>query len=166
MVGVSPLATWFRPGEIGFMGRPFTHESLGGKQGKPGGLVVQTPGAKCGDHGQVKRALRIGVTEGSRHVCPGKLNHPPLPSGDRRQMWDIRVDGTSADRIPDVRYPGGWNVGQTSADVRHPDKGGTSAGQNSGCEISEYIRRRWNVGWTEFRMWDIRVEWVKISVRV
>ena len=40
------------------MGRPCTHESLGGKQGKPGGLVVQTPGAKCGDRGQVKRALR------------------------------------------------------------------------------------------------------------
>ena len=38
------------------MGRPCTHESLGGKQGKPGGLVVQTPGAKCGDRGQVKRA--------------------------------------------------------------------------------------------------------------
>ena len=28
----------------------------------------------------------------------------------------------STDRIPDVRYPGGWNVGRTSADVRHPDK--------------------------------------------
>ncbi|KAL6324994.1 hypothetical protein AAG906_019902 [Vitis piasezkii] len=27
------------------MGRPCTHESLGGKQGKPGGLVVQTRGA-------------------------------------------------------------------------------------------------------------------------
>ena len=66
---VSPLATWFRPGEIGLMGRPCTHESLGGKQGKPGGLVVQTPGAKCGDRGQVKRALRIGVTKGSGHVC-------------------------------------------------------------------------------------------------
>ncbi|RVW78228.1 hypothetical protein CK203_054713 [Vitis vinifera] len=38
-----------RPGEIGLMGRPCTHESLGGKQGKPGGLAVQTLGAKCGD---------------------------------------------------------------------------------------------------------------------
>ncbi|RVW95224.1 hypothetical protein CK203_025590 [Vitis vinifera] len=56
---------------------------LGGKQGKPGGLVVQTPGAKCGDRGQVKRALQIDVTEGSGHVCPGKLNRSPLPSGDR-----------------------------------------------------------------------------------
>ncbi|RVW86375.1 Retrovirus-related Pol polyprotein from transposon TNT 1-94 [Vitis vinifera] len=40
------------------MSRPCTLESLGGKQGKPGGLVVQTPGAKCGDCGQVKRALQ------------------------------------------------------------------------------------------------------------
>ena len=89
------------------MGRPCTHESLGGKQGKLGGLAVQTPGAKYGDRGQVKRAprvhreraklseeseslttdvLRICVTEGSGHVCPGKLNRPPLPSGDRRRM--------------------------------------------------------------------------------
>ena len=86
------------------MGRPCTHESLGGKQGKPGGLAVQTLGAKCGDRGQVKRALRIGVTEGSGHVCPGKLNHPLL---------------LSAGQAPDVRYsekgnegfPSGWNEG-------------------------------------------------------
>ena len=90
------------------MGRPCTHESLGGKQGKPGGLVVRTPGAKCGDRGQVKRALRIGIIKGSGHVCPGKLNRPLLPSGDR---------------VPDVRYPGGWNV----------------SGQDSGCEISGWM---------------------------
>ena len=112
---------------------PCTHESLGEKQGKPGSLAVQTPGAnKCGDRGQVKRAprthreraklsgeseslttdvLRISVTEGSGHVCPGKLNCPPLPSGDR---------------IPDVRYPGGWNVN----------------GQDSGCEISGWMECR------------------------
>ena len=114
---VYPLATWFRHGELGLMGRPYTLESLGGKQGKLGGLMVQTPGAKCGDRGQVKRALQISVTEGSGHVCPGKLNRPPLPSGDRgagcdginrgawceisgevehrsdrRQIWDIRVE--------------------------------------------------------------------------
>ncbi|RVW15907.1 hypothetical protein CK203_073059 [Vitis vinifera] len=65
------------------MSRPCTFESLGGKQRKLGGLVVQTPGAKCGDRRQVKRALKIGVTEGSGHVCPGKLNRPPHPSGDR-----------------------------------------------------------------------------------
>ena len=56
---VSPLATRFRPGEIGLMGRPCTHESLGGKQGKPGGLVVQTPGAKCGDRGCVRQPEKI-----------------------------------------------------------------------------------------------------------
>ena len=44
--------------------------------------MVQTPGAKYGDRGHVKRALRIGVTEGSGHVYPGKLNRPPLPSSD------------------------------------------------------------------------------------
>ena len=104
---VSPLATWFRPGEIGLMGRPCTHERLGGKQGKPKDLVVQTPGAKCGDRGQVKRALWIGVTEGSGHVCPGKLNRPSLLSGGRRRMWDIR--------------------------------------------------RRWDVGRTELRLWDIQI---------
>ena len=75
------------------MARPCTHENLGGKQGKHGGLVVQTLGAKCGDRGQVKRAFWIGVTEGSGHVCPGKLNHPPLLSGDReRRMRDIQVE--------------------------------------------------------------------------
>ena len=42
---ISPLAAWLRPGKIGLMGRPCTYESLGGKQGKSGGLVVQTPGA-------------------------------------------------------------------------------------------------------------------------
>ena len=105
---VSPLATWFRPGELGLMGRPCTLESLGGKQRKLGGLVVQTPGAKCGDRGQVKRALQIGVIEGSGHVCPRKLNRPHLPFGDRgaeceisgevehwsnrRRIWDIRVE--------------------------------------------------------------------------
>ncbi|WKA05087.1 hypothetical protein VitviT2T_023072 [Vitis vinifera] len=65
-------------------------------------------GAKCGDRGQVKRALRIVVTKGSGHVCQGKLNRPPFPSDDR---------------IPDVRYPVGRNVG----------------GQDSGCEISEWM---------------------------
>ena len=137
-VVVSPLATWFRPGEIGLMGRSCTHESLGEKQGKPEDLVVQTPGAKCGDRRQVKRTLRIGVTKRFGHVCPRKLNRPPLPSGDRRRMWDIRVDGMSADMIPDVRYPGGWNVN----------------GQDSGCDISRWMECRR----TGFRMWDIRVD--------
>nr|CAN74244.1 hypothetical protein VITISV_037118 [Vitis vinifera] len=88
-----PLFPTENPGEISLMGRPCTHENLGGKQGKPGGLMVQTPGAKCGDRGQVMCALRIGVTEGSGHVYPRKLNRPHLPSGDRgRRMRDIRVE--------------------------------------------------------------------------
>ena len=68
------------------------------KQRKPGGLVVQIPGAKCGDRGQVKRALQIGVIEGSGHVCPGKLNRPPLPSGDRGAGWEISEE---VERRPD-----------------------------------------------------------------
>ena len=47
------------------------------------------------------------------------------------------MDGMAADKIPNVRYPGGWNDG----------------GQDSGCDISG-----WNVGRKEFRMGDIRVE--------
>ena len=27
-------------------------------------------------------AIRMSVIEGSGHVCPGKLNRPPLPSGE------------------------------------------------------------------------------------
>ncbi|RVW94101.1 hypothetical protein CK203_038220 [Vitis vinifera] len=94
--------------------RASTSAGGGGKQGKPKGLPVQTLGAKYGDCRQVKRAprahheraklsgeseslttnvLRISITEGSGHVCLGKLNRPPLPSGDRRRI------------IPDVRYP-------------------------------------------------------------
>ena len=30
--------------------------------------------------------IRISVTEGSEHVCPGKLNRHPLPSGGRRRL--------------------------------------------------------------------------------
>ena len=51
--------------------------------------------------------LRISITEGSGHVCSGKLNRPPLPSSNRRRLWSTRGDG------------------------------GMSARQNFGCEISE-----------------------------
>ncbi|KAL6328467.1 hypothetical protein AAG906_038342 [Vitis piasezkii] len=67
------------------MGRPCTLESLGGKQGKPGGLV----------------RTRIGVTEGSGHVCPRKLNHPPLPSGDRGAGCEI---SRKVERRPDSKW--------------------------------------------------------------
>ena len=63
--------------------------------------MVQNPGAKCGDRGQVKRALQIGITEGFGHVCPGKLNRPPLPSGNRGVGCEI------SGQAPDMRYPGG-----------------------------------------------------------
>ena len=87
--------------------------------------MVQTPRAKCGDRGQVKCALWIGVTKGSEHVCRGKLNRPPLPSSDR---------------VSDVRYPGGWNVG----------------GQDSGCEISGWMECRPILGLVEHMDWDFR----------
>uniref|UniRef100_F6H3X6 Uncharacterized protein n=1 Tax=Vitis vinifera TaxID=29760 RepID=F6H3X6_VITVI len=34
------------------------------------------------------QAVRLSVTGGSVHVCPGKLNRHPLPFGDRRRMED------------------------------------------------------------------------------
>ena len=92
------------------MGRPCTHESLGGKQGKHGGLVVKTLGAKYGNRGHVKRALRIGVTEGSRHVYPGKLNRPPLPSGNSGGAGCEISGWNVGGRAPDVRYPGGMSA--------------------------------------------------------
>ena len=62
-------------------------------------------------------ALRISAIRGSGHVCPGKLNHPPLPSGvrypekvERRpdRILDVRYlekVERRPDIIPDVRYP-------------------------------------------------------------
>ena len=81
--------------------------------------MIQTPGAKCGNRGQVKRALRISVTEGSGHVCSGKLNCPPLPSGDRGAGCEIFGED------------------------------GTSAGQNSGYEISGWNEGEFPFGWNE-----------------
>ena len=50
--------------------------------------------------------LQVSVTGGSGHVCPGKLNRRPLPSGDRRRMWYIRRWWNAGpDRITTVRYP-------------------------------------------------------------
>ena len=99
--------------------------------------MVQTPGAKCGDRGQVMRALRIGVTKGSGHVYLGKLNRPPLLSDDMgRRMRDIRVEQrwtgarckiskwNGGGQAPDVRYPEKVECRpDRMAAVRHPDKG-------------------------------------------
>ena len=73
--------------------------------------------------------LWISTIKGFGYVWPGKLKHPPLPSGGRRRMRNIRME-CQRRRIPDVRHPGGM-----------------SAQQNSGCKTSG-----WNVGATEFRM--------------
>ena len=43
----------------------------------------------------------------SRYVWPGKLKRPPLPSGVRRWMWDIRSED------PDMSDRGSWNVRRT-----------------------------------------------------
>ena len=32
------------------------------------------------------QAVRVSITRVSGHVCPGKLNRPPLPSGSRSRM--------------------------------------------------------------------------------
>ena len=83
-------------------------------------------------------ALRVSATRGSGHVWPRKLNRPPLPSGIRRRMWDIRRR---------------WNVGRIEFrmwDIRRKLNVGR-------IEFWMWdIQRRWNVGRTEFRMWDIQ----------
>ena len=72
--------------------------------------MVKTLGAKYGNRGHVKRALRIGVTEGSRHVYSGKLNRPPLPSGNSGGAG-CEISGWNVDgQAPDVRYPGGMSA--------------------------------------------------------
>ena len=91
---VRPLATWFRPGEIGLMGRPCTHESLGGKQGKPGGLVVQTLEAKCGDRERARRAPRASQT---RTACAPRTS----------QMRTVGEPDTHRARI--VKALGPWS---------------------------------------------------------
>ena len=82
------------------------------------------------------------------------------------------MDGTLADRIPDVRYPDGWNVGGQDSGCEISGEGGTSVGsrcggmsadripdvrypgglnvggQDSECEISGWMER-WRTG---FRM--------------
>ena len=72
--------------------------------------MVQTPGAKYGNRGHVKRALRIGITEGSGHVYPGKLNRPPLPSNDSGGAGCEISGWNVGGQAPDVRYSGGMSV--------------------------------------------------------
>ena len=77
--------------------------------------------------------LRISVTEGSGHVYPGKLNRPPLPSGDRRQMWDIRRMwnvGRTEFRMWDIRRR--WNVGRTEFRMWE-----FPSGWNERCHVSQ-----------------------------
>ena len=107
---VSPLATWFRPGEIGLIGRPCTHKSLGGKQGKPGGLVVQTPGAKVDPASReylTSQAIRGIWIVG--HGCSPDKRYRRI-----RTCLSGEVESSSSlirRQASDVRYPGGWNVG-------------------------------------------------------
>ena len=66
--------------------------------------------------------LRVSTIRGSRYVYLEKLKCPPLPSGVKRRMRNIRMECRRR-RIPNVRHPVGM-----------------SAEQNSGCETSG-----WNV---------------------
>ena len=68
------------------------------------------------------KILRVSAIRGSRYVWLGKLKRPPLPSGVKCWMQNIRMECRRR-RIPDVRHSGGM-----------------SAEQNSGCESSG-----WNV---------------------
>ena len=59
-----------------------------------GDLVVSTVGAfllwaemdPANRERLTSQAVRVSVTRVSEHVCPGKLNRPPLLSGGRRWM--------------------------------------------------------------------------------
>ena len=101
-------------------------------------------------------ALRVSAIRGSRHVWSGKLNRPPLPSDVRAGCEISGEGGTSANRIPDVRYSEKvkrWT--DRIPDMRYPEK---VERRRTEFRIWD-IRRRWNVGRTEFRMWDIRRRW-------
>ena len=104
----------------------------------------------------VTDVLRVGATRGSRHVCPGKLNRPPLPFGGRIRMWDIRRS-QNVGRIPmwDIRRR--RNVGRIELrlwdirvecwrrripDVRCP--GGMSDDFRPGG-MSYATRRKWDI---------------------
>ena len=78
----SPLDPWLNHGGIGLMGRPCTHESLGWKQGNPGGLVVQTPGAMWGGRGRARRAPRAHQGRARSAPCAhrGRARRTPRAS--------------------------------------------------------------------------------------
>ena len=101
--------------------------------------VGQTYREASGEHrGTVQNdceTLQVSAIRWSRYVQPRKLKHPPLPSGVRRWMQNIRMECLWR-RIPDERHSGEM-----------------SAEQNSGWETAG-----WNGDGAEFRMWDIRVE--------
>ena len=59
----------------------------------------------------VANVLRISVTGGSGHVCPRKLNRPPLLSGNRRRLWSIRRRRI----VCRIEFPSGWNEWEFSS---------------------------------------------------
>ena len=123
-------------------------------------------------HGTVQNGyetLRVNAIRGSGYVWPGKLKHPPLPSGVKRRVQNIRMECRQR-RIPDVRHPGGMSAEQNSGCETSRWNG---SGENSGCDTSGWNVGAllshlasgagceisgWNVGREEFRMWDIREE--------
>ena len=159
-VTVSPLATWLIPGEMGLMGRPCTHESLGGKQGKPGGLVVQTPGAKCGDRGQVKRAPRA-------HRGPARCAPSTHHGRVRCAPW-AEMDPANREYLTSQAIRGIWIVGHgCSPNKRYRriwtcllrEVESSSSPIQQQAPIVKYPGRWWNVGQTKFWLWDIRRKW-------
>ena len=57
--------------------------------------------------------FRVSAIRGSGYVWPGKLKRPPLPSGVRRRMRNIRMECRRS-RIPDVRHLGRMLTEQNS----------------------------------------------------
>ena len=74
----------------------------------------------------VADTLRVSATGGSGHVCPGKLNRRPLPSGDRRRLWSI----WSRWIVYRIEFPSGCNEWEFSSGWNkrcHVSVGGLSA---------------------------------------
>ena len=70
-----------------------------------GGTYREASGEHRGTVQNGCETLRISAIRGSGYDWSGKLKRPPLPSGVRRRMWNIRMECRR--RISDVIHPGG-----------------------------------------------------------
>ena len=88
--------------------------------------------------------LWVSAIRGSRHVYPGKLNRPPLPSGGRRRLWNIRrrwnIDRTEfLPRWNELWFPSGWNEWEFPSGWNercHGSQGGRLRVQGRGSHVA------------------------------